>query len=231
MSSSDLLTALGDELLDHPDADPRRVEKSLHHIARSNRWFGGWWAVRRGLERVLEGVPEGTTLTLLDVGTGNGDLPARAVRWAAGRGITLIPIGIERHRTAAALAGARGVHSILGCAGALPVREAGVDVVLASQLVHHLTPSAIVDFMETANRVARVGVVIADLRRSLMALAGFWIGSRLFGFDEATKADGMTSVRRGFQKQELIDLAQDAGIEAAVERTLGFRLVAAWKAN
>ena len=41
-----------DELLDHPDADPAAVAVSLHNISVANRWFGGWWAVRRGLLRV-----------------------------------------------------------------------------------------------------------------------------------------------------------------------------------
>lgn len=226
-----LLTSLGDELLDHPDADPDTVEESLRHIARSNRWFGGWWAVRKGLRRVLHGVPEGTTLTLLDVGTGNGDLPRRAVQWAAARKIRLVPLGIERHRTAAVLARNGGVGMMLGCAGALPIRPKSVDLVLASQLVHHLTPSAIVDFLEAADRVARVGVVVADLRRSPLALAGFWFGARLFRFDKATKADGITSVRRGFQKVELADLLRDARITGSVERSLGFRLVATWRVS
>lgn len=229
MTSASLLTPLGDELLDHPDADPGTVRESLHHIARSNRWFGGWLAVRRGLTRILSGIPEGTTLTLLDVGTGNGDLPGRAVRWCSQRGIRLVTLGIERHPTAAELAQQTGMSILLGCAGSLPVRPRSVDIVLASQLIHHLTPDAIVNFVEQADRIARLGVVIADLRRSPLALAGFWIGARLLRFDMATRADGMTSVRRGFQPLELSDLMGDAGIDARVEQSLGFRLVASWK--
>jgi predicted nicotinamide N-methyase len=231
MTGTSLLTPLGDELLDHPDADPQTVETSLYHIARSNRWFGGWWAVRRGLSRVLAGVPEGTTLTLLDVGTGTGDLPCRAVEWARRRGITLVPIGVERHRTAARLARDNGVATLIGCAGALPVGPRRVDLVLASQLVHHLTPAATVDFLVAANRMARVGVVVADLRRSLLAVTGFWIGARLFRFDKATRADGITSVRRGFSRAELTGLLQRAGVSARVVRSPGFRLVASWKVN
>lgn len=228
MTGLSLLNSLGDELLDHPDADPRMVEESLRHIARSNRWFGGWWAVRHGLERLLTEVPKGTTLTLLDIGTGNGDLPRRAVDWAHGRGITLRLIGLERHPTAAGLARDGGIRMLLGCAGSLPIRDGSVDLVLASQLVHHLTPEAIIHFFQAVNRIARLGVVVADLRRSPLALAGFWMGARLFGFDEATRADGLTSVRRGFQESELSDLLCRAGITASVERTPGFRLVTSW---
>jgi hypothetical protein len=228
MSDPHLLTSFGDELLDHPDADPTTVARSLHHIARSNFWFGGWWAVRHGLHRLLAEVPRGTTLTLLDVGTGNGDLPARAVAWARTRGITLKPIGIERHRTAALLASRRGMATLLGCAGALPVRPRSVDLVLASQLAHHLSPRANIEFFQAAQQAARLGVVIADLRRSPLALAGFWFGSRIFRFDRATREDGLTSVMRGFHPGELAALLQQAGIAARVERSAGFRLVASW---
>jgi hypothetical protein len=231
MTSAPLSAPLGDELLDHPDADPRTVETSLRHIARSNRWFGGWWAVRCGLARLLAGVPQGTKLTLLDVGTGAADLPRSAVGWARRRGVTLVPLGVERHRTAAELAAAGGVATMLACAGALPVRPRGVDLVVASQLIHHLAPEAIVDFFRAADRLARVGVIIADLRRSPVAMAGFWLGARLFRFDPATKADGLTSVRRGFLPAELAALLASAGIQGRVERTLGFRLLATWRSS
>ncbi|HWA15957.1 MAG TPA: hypothetical protein VG817_05980, partial [Gemmatimonadales bacterium] len=61
--------APGHELLDHPDADSALVAASLRHIARSNWWFGGWWAVRHGLRRLLAHRP--SRVTLLDVGTGS----------------------------------------------------------------------------------------------------------------------------------------------------------------
>ena len=224
-----LSLAAGDELLDHPDADPAVVRDSLRHISTANRWFGGWWAVRHGLRHLLAGIPPGTRLTLLDIGTGAGDLPLRAVAWAARRGITLVPFGVERHPAAARLAQQQGVPTLLGCAGALPVRAGGVDIVIASQLVHHLAPAAIIDCCQTANAIARHGVIIADLRRSPVALAGFWLGSRLFGFDAATKADGLTSVRRGFTATELTGLLRRAGIVTRVEQRPGFRLVAAWR--
>jgi hypothetical protein len=104
-----------------------------------------------------------------------------------------------------------------------------VDIVIASQLVHHLAPAAIINCCRAADAIARHGVVIADLRRSPIALAGFWLGSRLLGFDAATRADGLTSVRRGFTAAELTALLRQAGIAAHVEQRPGFRLVAAWR--
>lgn len=220
---------LDDELLDHPDADPAAVAISLHNIGIANRWFGGWWAVRRGLKHVtrrLDG--SAARLTLLDIGCGRGDLSVEAAAWAAARGISVLPLGLDRHRTAAQLSQHAGVTSLLGCVSALPVRAKSVDIVLASQLVHHLTPDQMIEFCRAADRVARLGVVIADLRRSPWALAAFWVGSRLFRFDPATRHDGITSVRRGFTNGELTELLRRAGIAAHVERSPGFRLVASW---
>jgi methyltransferase family protein len=226
--SGPTLAPLGDELLDHPDADPETVRESLRHIARANRWFGGWWAVRHGLARLLRDTPRGSSLTLLDIGTGLGDLPASAVRWASRRGIRLRPLGLERHPMAARLARDSGVASLVGCASRLPFAPGSVDLVIVSQVLHHLAPASIVDLLGSAGAIARHGVVVADLRRSALALAGFWIGSRLLRFDPATRMDGLTSVRRGFLPGELQALLSRAGVTAKVERTPGFRLVAAW---
>ena len=113
------LSPVGSELLDDPAADPATVAESLRNIARSNRWFGGAAAVRRGLALALRGVPPGTTLTLADLGTGRGDLPRVAARWAGRRGIRLVPVGLERSPVAARLALAGGVPCAVACAGAI----------------------------------------------------------------------------------------------------------------
>src|SRR5215203_5524747 len=95
------ITSIGAELLDDPAANPAAVAESLRNIARANRWFGGAAAVRFGLGRTLAEVPRGSHLSLVDLGTGLGDLPAAAVRWASRRGIHLWPVGLEVNRIAA----------------------------------------------------------------------------------------------------------------------------------
>ena len=222
------ITSIGTELLDDPAANPAAVAESLRNIARANRWFGGATAVRYGLTRTLGAVPRGTSLTLLDLGTGLGDLPQVAMRWGAERGIRIQPVGIELNRIAAGLARDRGVPSILACAGAPPIRDKCVDVVLVSQVAHHLTSRSVADLLRTCDRLARRAVVVADLRRNRLAGAAFWCGAQLLGFDGVTIADGMTSIRRGFSRREFMELLGRAGINGRVDRTPGFRLVATW---
>lgn len=222
------ITPIGAELLDDPKANPAAVAESLRNIARANRWFGGAAAVRFGLDRTLRHVPAGTTLSLLDLGTGLGDLPRVAVRWGSARGLRIIPVGLELNRVAAGLARAAGLPMAVACAGAPPIREKSVDVVLVSQVAHHLTSESVVHLFRTCNRLARHAVIIADLRRNSLARPAFWCGARLLAFDPVTVADGMTSIRRGFSRRELRALMSEAGIEGRVAQRPGFRVVATW---
>jgi ubiquinone/menaquinone biosynthesis C-methylase UbiE len=223
------LSPIGHELLDDPAADPAMATESFRNLARSNWWFGGAAAVRYGLARLLPARAVGTSLTLLDVGTGAGDLPRSAAHWAARRGVRLVGIGLERSRVAAGLARHGGLPSVVGCAGALPFRDRSADIVMMSQLIHHLSREAAIEVIRAADRIARIGVVLADLHRSRVAAIGFRVGAGLLGFDAATKADGVTSVRRGYLPHELVSMLADAGVEATVRRRPGYRLVAAWR--
>lgn len=226
--SAPALASHGTELLDDPAADPAIVARSLGNIARANWWFGGRAAALWGIDRLLHGVPAGRPVTLLDVGTGAGDLPTAAVRRALRAGRRLTAIGLERSPVAAELAARRKLPVVLGCAGRLPVRARGVDIVLISQVAHHLAPEAAVELFRAASASARVGVVVADLRRSELAVGAFRVGSALLGFDRVTREDGITSVRRGYLPEELRALVRRAGHDAQVNRRPGFRLVATW---
>ncbi|NOT09722.1 MAG: methyltransferase domain-containing protein [Gemmatimonadales bacterium] len=220
---------LGSELLDDPGADPAKVCRSLRNIARANRWFGGAAAVRYGLRQAFEDLPPGAALTLLDVGAGAGDLTHMATVWAAGRGVRLVPFGLERHPAAARLARDGGLPTVLGDGGVLPLRDRSVDLVLLSQVAHHFAPNAIVRLFRECGRVARRAVIVADLRRSPLAALGFALGSRLLGFDDDTVRDGALSLRRGFSAASLRALLESAGARAAVARRTGARLVAVWR--
>lgn len=229
MTAGDLgISSLGTELLDDPGADPAAVTLSLRNVARANRWFGGAAAVRHGLGRVLRGATPGRPLTLLDLGTGAGDLPRRAVAWARRRGYVLHPFGLELSRPAAALAATAGVPCAVGSAGSPPLRDKSVDIVLLSQVAHHFTPDSAVRLFRTCDGLARVGVVVADLRRAPLAALAFRVGATALRFDPITMADGITSIRRGYTAGELRALLAAAGVRARVSRRPGYRLVATW---
>jgi len=216
-------STLGSELLDDPGADPHAVHDSLRHIERANRWFGGRSAALWGVCRALADAPRGTTLSLLDIGTGAGDLPRAAVDAAARRGVRLVPLGLERSRVAAAMTRAAGIPVLLGDAAALPIAPDSVDLILLSQVAHHFTPASAAALIGTCHRIARRAVIVSDLRRSRLATLAFSVGSRALRFDHVTHADGHTSIRRGYSRDELAAMLPPG---AEIRRRPGWRLVA-----
>jgi ubiquinone/menaquinone biosynthesis C-methylase UbiE len=121
------------------------------------------------------------------------------------------------------------VPCAVGCAGATPFRDKSVDLVLVSQVAHHLSGQSAVRLFRECDRIARRAVVVADLRRGLLGPLAFWVGARALRFTAVTVADGMTSLRRGFTAEELARLLREAGVRATVERRPGYRLVATWR--
>src|SRR5690349_23784174 len=151
---------IGTELLDDPAADPHAVDRELRDIARLNVLFGGTRAVVRELAPFFaRGAGRGAApWTLLDVGTGLGDIPRAAARAARRHGVTLRLVAIELNRAAARLAPAADGHTsltmVLADGGTLPFSARSVDVIVASQVLHHLPRETCVRWIATFDRIA-----------------------------------------------------------------------------
>ena len=220
----------GEELIDDPAIDPAVVVRSLGDVARSNALFGGRRAVLAALAPALG--PAGSALTLLDVGTGMGDIPLHARRLAARRGVRLHAVGVELNFALARASRAATDASVCGDAFALPFPDRSIDVVTASQVLHHFTGTDVARLLAELDRVARRRVIVGDLRRSYAAAAGFWVASRALGFHPVTRHDGVLSVFRGFTADELAGHVRAAVPDARdliVRHRLGWRVVASWR--
>jgi SAM-dependent methyltransferase len=120
-------------------------------------------------------------------------------------------------------------HAVLADGFALPFADGGVDVVTCSQLLHHFAEPDAERLLRELTRVARVRVIVGDLRRSWLAAGGFWLASWALRFHAVTRHDGVLSVLRGFTRDELTALARAAGADAPhVRHRLGWRVVASW---
>ncbi len=199
------------ELLDTDAASPAEVRQAFADLQRINRWFGGIRTTRHMLEKVVAAWPAlvggvarrdanahaKPELSLLDVGAGGGDVcvaAAAQIRGVAGISITLLdrmPSHLPRN----------GVRKVAGDALSLPLRDGSFDLVACSLLVHHFEPAEIVRFVNEALRVARVAVLLNDLRRSPLHLALVCAGFPLF--TRVSYVDGIASVRRAYTPAEL----------------------------
>ena len=226
----DLLTpsrVRGVEFLDARDVDPRVRRRSHRDIALSNRLFGGSRAALAELLPTLQGAPR--ELTLLDVGTGTGDIPARFARLASRRGIRVRVIGLDDRRELVAATREWPVEPILADALALPFADGSIDLVCCSQVLHHFADADAVRLVREMHRVAKRRVAIADLRRSWVAAAALWSLSFPLRFHPVSRHDGVVSIFRGFTGAELRRLVRDAvGVAPRVRRRFAYRISASW---
>jgi hypothetical protein len=217
----------GIELLDSRHDDEGLVLRTVEDIRRSNILFSGTRAAVRELALHFVRLPE--QATLLDVGTGHGDIPRAAVTAAAARRITLTTIGLDSEPVIARSASCSVTYAVCGSGLALPFADGSVDVAMCSQTLHHFRDEEERVLLREMNRVARVAVVVSDLRRSWIAAAGFWLASFPLRFHKVTRHDGVLSVMRGYTGGELSSAVFDAvGAQPTVHRRIGFRITTSW---
>jgi hypothetical protein len=218
---------LGEEILDDPAVSPEIVTRSIADVVRSNALFGGLKSAMDELNVVLRILPR--QATLLDVGTGLGDIPRDARRAARDAGVELTTVGLDS--SIELTRASRGAVSAAVCGDALrlPFADHSVDIVMCSQVLHHFEGENALRLLREMDRVARIRVIVSDIKRSWFAAAGIWLASFPLRFHAVSRHDGVVSVMRGFTAEELGDTVTEAiGRKPAVRQRRAFRVSASW---
>jgi SAM-dependent methyltransferase len=215
------------EILDSPDVDPALVRRSLQDVACANAVFGGTSSAVDEIKAALPGLPRAATL--LDVGTGLGDIPCRARTIAGRNGIELTTIGLDAAWVLTAANRSSLTFSVCADALRLPFADNSVDIVMCSQVLHHFSGGDALKLLREMNRVARRRVIISDIRRSWVSAIGLWIVSFPLRFHAVSRHDGVVSVLRGFTPGELSDTVLEAvALKPRAHRRRGFRVTTSW---
>lgn len=197
-----------------------RLERGLRDLTKVNRWLGGYRSITGVLASAAD---EEKELTVLDLGTGLADLPAHLVRWADRRGVTCRVTGVDANAATVSHA-RRYLDEVLdeplrgrvevreGDAAALPYDDGSFDVVTAALFLHHFSSEEVVDMLREMTRLARRGIIVSDLHRHALAYHGIRMLTLAPYASEMVSHDGPLSVRRGFRREELSDLAVSAGL-------------------
>jgi methyltransferase family protein len=217
----------GVEILDSPDVDPAVVRRSLADVVCANTLFGGASSALDELEETITSLPR--CATLLDVGTGLGDIPARARSLARESSVDLTTIGLDSALELVSASRHRVSFAVCADALHLPFADRSVDIVMCSQVLHHFADMDAATLLREMDRVARIRVIVSDIRRSWIAAAGLWLVSFPLRFHAVSRHDGVVSVLRGFTPSELSDTVSDAiARNPVVHRRRGFRITASW---
>jgi ubiquinone/menaquinone biosynthesis C-methylase UbiE len=188
------------------------LEQFYQALASINSLFLVGEPFQRYIPRLL-GHENVRQLSVLDLGAGDGSLGRSLRNWAARKGWTWRVVNVDSNVSALGLSGS-GLN-IAASVLALPFRDISFDVVIASQMTHHLDEVDVTRHLNEAWRVARRAVVISDLHRNAALYCALWMVCLVARFPRSFRADALLSVKRGWRVFELAELARKAGLNGA----------------
>lgn len=200
------------EILDTGPFHERELIESLEFLKLTNGYFGGARVILRHMQAFLRSWPKERPISVLDVGTGLGDIPVALARWAQSAGFELECTGIDLNPEIIKHAQSRAPRFLpVGFRTMdfmrLPKNEPAYDFVISSLLLHHLSPSELPIALRQMDCLARCGLILSDLSRARSSYWAVRAAAMLWG-NRVVKNDGPLSVLRAFKVRELTELAQ-----------------------
>ncbi len=205
-----------EELMDDPDVCQEELSAALGELEFIQQALGGYRPSFAGILQLL--APGCREFTLLDVGTGSGDFPRRLAAWAARRGlgvhiegIDLSPIAVEEAKEKSH---AFANISFTSCdLFDLPAGNL-YDIVHSTLVLHHFNGESAARALQKMHALARRGVVVNDLHRHPAAYYAILALTRAFSRNRLILNDAPLSVRRGFLRRELQEMASSLRLPA-----------------
>jgi len=207
------------ELMDDPTVDRAAFAACLGDLAKVNAVTLARPPTLAWLDRATNGWARGRTFTLVDVGSGQGDMLRAVWRWARRRGLEPRLIGVDLNpwsepAAKAATDPAMGIEYRTGDVFQASFQEP-VDFVISSLVTHHMSDAQVVDFLRWMEGVARRGWFVNDLHRHWLAFYGFALLARVAGWNRFVRHDGPVSVARAFRREDWERLIAEAGLGGA----------------
>ena len=201
-----------EEIMDDFEYQGEILHDSLDKLAKINRWLGGNKVTISGLKSILKNASKSKTIKIVDLGCGSGDILRQVAIYGKKQGYDFQLIGIDANKNTVKYA-----EELSVAFDNLKFKQLDVfseefktleyDLVLATLFLHHFKDDELVSFLEPILKKTKFGVVVNDLHRHRMAYYLF----KLFCTTIKNRTiieDGLTSVLRGFKKQELIGISE-----------------------
>lgn len=218
------------ELMDGLGYSSDEFIDNLADLRRVNRYLGGQRALFTHLLPLIEQIRH-RPVRLLDIGTGSADLPVAIVKWARRHDIELEFVVIDINEIAARQAHEISfdfpeITAIQADAMQPPFPARSFDFVVASLFLHHFETPQAAQLIANFARVARVAVLINDLRRHPIAYYTIKMLTWLFTTNRMMRHDAALSVMRGFTGRDVDEISRLAGTSLHIFRHFPYRLLA-----
>jgi len=212
----DDLSLGGDELL-----------KTLDQLAVINKWLGGNAVSLNGIKKLLKQQDISKPLTFVDLGCGGGDMLRQVADFGRKHGYTFQLIGIDANEHAVNYARKLStkypeISYLHQDIFSKEFHELSYDIVLATLFMHHFNEDELASLLKLLDEKAKLGIVINDLHRHPMAYYLFKLLSITIT-NKMVKQDGLTSILRGFKKEELEGISKRLNIKSQIVWKWAFR--------
>ena len=216
-----------EELMDDFSIGGDLLRDTLDKLENINRWLGGNLMTVKALKKVLKNHPKEQELTIADIGCGHGDILRDVAKFGRKNGYKMKLIGMDANPTAIAYANELSTEfpelsfkteDIFSEA----FKNRKFDVVLATLFLHHFKEAQLVSFLGNTLKQTKIGIVVNDLHRHKLAYYLFMLLS-VFIKNNMIIEDGLTSVLRGFKRNELVHISNKLKVKPQISWKWAFR--------
>lgn len=199
-----------DEIMDDFSMKGEMLRKTLDQIAAINNRLGGNNVTISGLKQVLKNKPAGTTISIIDIGCGNGNMLRAVADYGRKNNFIFKLTGIDANEYTVEYAKKLSVDYPEISYRKMDVMndefsKLDADIVLSTLFLHHFKNDEIEILLTRLVKKISNAVIINDLHRSR---AAFYLFKAicLFIRNPMVKKDGAISILSGFKKKELVAL-------------------------
>jgi 2-polyprenyl-3-methyl-5-hydroxy-6-metoxy-1,4-benzoquinol methylase len=189
------------------------LRDALDKIASINQFLGGNELTLQGINQLLSNGDKQLTFKIIDVGCGNGDMLRKLADFGNKNNLNFDLLGIDANhftiKHAEKLSGNyTNIKYICEDIFDKDFTHLKYDIVLCTLTLHHFKDDEIISLLNVFYQNAQIGIVVNDLQRSAIAYRLFQGLCIVFRLNKMSKEDGLTSILRGFKKQELLDFSK-----------------------
>jgi 2-polyprenyl-3-methyl-5-hydroxy-6-metoxy-1,4-benzoquinol methylase len=194
------------------------LQEALDKIAKINLFLGGNLLTLNGLKELILTVPKSKVITIVDIGCGNGDMLRVLSNYGNDNNYSFNLIGIDANAFTvnhAKKLSESYSNITFKCEDIFEYdfTQLKCDIILCTLTLHHFKNPEIESLLITFYANSKLGIVINDLHRSSLAYRLFQIICFLFQLNSMSREDGLTSILRGFKKDELETFSKKLGFK------------------
>jgi hypothetical protein len=199
--------------MDDLDFQGEEMKNLLKDLKTVNKWLGGNNITIDGLRKLLRNHPQNKTITLLDIGCGDGEFLRKCCDFGKKNNFSFKGIGLDFNENILKVARKQSNNypSISFEKVDVFLNEESIpncDIAMCTLFLHHFSYEEIENLLNILLKKTNIGLIVNDLQRNKQAFKLFKLVSKLFLKTKTAEHDGLVSIARGFKKNELESISK-----------------------